>query len=52
MEQLIKTIPKGFEHLFAGVTIFLTIQHVAEAKPEDKLKTAIYDIMAINPLFG
>ena len=52
VEQLIKTIPKGFEHLFAGVTIILTVQHVTEAKPDEKLKTAALDILAINPLAG
>ncbi len=50
MEQLIKTIPKGFEHIFAGVSVVMTVQHVSEAKSEDKLKTAAYDIAAMNPL--
>jgi hypothetical protein len=52
LQQLLKTVPKGFEHLFAGVTVWLTIEHVGKAKEGEKLSTAVADIAAMWPIIG
>ena len=52
LQQLLKNVPKGFEHLFSGVTVWLTVEHVVNTQEWEKLQTAMLDIAAMNPIFG